>query len=859
MTTLVQRSLARGEVSPGLRRRADLDWFRISLRTMRNAFVPKGGGGVNRAGTTYIYGDGTGETIGSNAALIPWESPSSGDSYVLEVGWTSGSTGFIRFVRDGTLIRVSSVTAWSAATAYVVGDLASRLGVNYYCILAHTNQQPPNATYWHALTSDVYTIPTPFIIPSDLGFVQDSSLMTFVGHSGIYPRDLYRTSDTNWILRTWSTESATGWGGSGTAYGLPRINAPTNLAASDASTGPTDLATWAVTAVTEDGEESLYASVQGALPTSGDPNEITWSAATFRDPFTGNVKGYNIYRKIQSVFYYLGFTTGTSYIDDDSVTPNPDDDSPPEPRAFELVSGYTSPKKIGTFQQRLLLGNFQFNIQQLFGSKIGFSQNFSKRFPAGDDDSIRFQLKGKRINGIRHIVDIGALVIFTDSGEWVVEGNAAGALTPTDIYPKQYSYNGASETVAPVVIGSEVVYVQAQGSVIRSLGFDNQSGGLNGYRDTDMTVFSEHLFKGYTITGLAYQKTPHSILWAVRSDGVLLGCTYIKEQQIFAWHKHDTDGTVEKICSIPENNEHALYMIVKRNIDGSDVRYMERLNNREFDDIVDAVFLDSAATYDGRNETAVTMTLSGGTTWAYDETLTLTASSATFASGDVGNEFWLTGSDDIVYRCEITAYTDTTHVSVRPDKTITVASGLRGAATTNWAEAVDEISGLDHLEGEDVAVFANGYVVANPNNPAYTTLTVASGAITLPECYSVVHVGLPYLSDIETQELDSTTGTIMDRKKLITSVAMDVEDTRGLWAGREAPTDDDDDPLEDLYEMKLGNPANYSEPPTLVTDTVEINIKSKWNSNGRVLIRQVDPLPFTILSIAPQGLVPGGG
>lgn len=37
---------------------------------------------------------------------------------------------------------------WDAATPYIVGNYASRLGVQYRCVLAHTNQQPPNATYW---------------------------------------------------------------------------------------------------------------------------------------------------------------------------------------------------------------------------------------------------------------------------------------------------------------------------------------------------------------------------------------------------------------------------------------------------------------------------------------------------------------------------------------------------------------------------------------------------------------------------------------------------------------------------------------------------------------------------------------
>jgi hypothetical protein len=43
--------------------------------------------------------------------------------------------------------------AWSSATAYVVNDAVTRNGSSYICILAHTNQAPPNATYWGLIAS----------------------------------------------------------------------------------------------------------------------------------------------------------------------------------------------------------------------------------------------------------------------------------------------------------------------------------------------------------------------------------------------------------------------------------------------------------------------------------------------------------------------------------------------------------------------------------------------------------------------------------------------------------------------------------------------------------------------------------
>lgn len=50
--------------------------------------------------------------------------------------------------------------SWSNATAYKVRDLATEDGTTYVCILDHTNQQPPNATYWRVFASKGDTGPT---------------------------------------------------------------------------------------------------------------------------------------------------------------------------------------------------------------------------------------------------------------------------------------------------------------------------------------------------------------------------------------------------------------------------------------------------------------------------------------------------------------------------------------------------------------------------------------------------------------------------------------------------------------------------------------------------------------------------
>jgi hypothetical protein len=505
------------------------------------------------------------------------------------------------------------------------------------------------------------------------------------------------------------------------------------------------------------------------------------------------------------------------------------------------------PSTTNYYQQRLGFANTNNDTEKVFFSRSGNFHNFTISSPLQDDDAVTFTLAGRHVNAVKFLLDLGKLVIFTEGGEWVIDGNDAGALLPGEINSKQQSYHGCGN-LRPLLVGSSAIFIQARGSIIRDLLEDV----IEGYKGNDLTIFSTHLFKTHTIVDWDYQKTPNSIVWAVRSDGTLLGLSYVREHQLWGWHRHDFDGTAENVVSIPEGEEDGVYFVIKRNINGVDKRYIERFVSRKIYDLIDMALMDSSLSYDGRNTTAITMTLSGGTTWVYTESLTLTSSAAFFTAGDVGNAIHLTGSDGTLIKAKIIAFTSTTIVTVKPQKTVPVS--MRTVAITTWGKAVDELSGLGHLEGKDVSVFADKFVVASPNNPSMDVITVSGGSITLDKPYVVIHVGLPITADIETLDIDSASGeSVVDKKKLISKVALIVEKTRGLWAGG------DTQDMDDLTEYKLREEEGYEDPVELKTGTIDVNIQPQWNSNGRVLIRQVDPVPATILAIVPIGLVPFRG
>ena len=463
-------------------------------------------------------------------------------------------------------------------------------------------------------------------------------------------------------------------------------------------------------------------------------------------------------------------------------------------------------------------------------SKVGDYLDFGVSRPLVADDAITFPVPGRQVNAVRHLIPMDNLVIFTSGSEWKLSAGQNDIVAPDTIAVKPQSYRGSSK-IPPLVVGNTALFIQDKGRTIRELAFEFAS---DTYTGQDLTQLASHLFAGYTIKEWAYQQVPFQVVWCVRSDGALLGLTYLKEQQVAGWHRHDTDGEFESVACISEGTEDVLYAIVKRTINGSTKRYVERMNTRQFDDPADWFFVDSGLSYDGRNTTSKTITLSTSTDWTYQQgAFTATASGSTFSMSDVGAEIHLPVGDQII-RIAITGYTSATIVTGTANRDIPVS--LQSAATTDWSMARRSFTGIDHLEGKVCSVLADANV--------HPQVTVDSGDIELEYAAAVVHVGLPITADLETLSLAvQSQETILDKKKLITSLRMIVEDTRGIMVGPSASH---------LSEIKQRTTENYDQATNATTGIMESVISSSWSKDGRVFIRQSDPLPATILAVMPD-------
>jgi hypothetical protein len=871
--------------------------FQTGVALMQNFIALPQGAAENRPGTKLVreVKDSTKKT-----RLLPF-TYSTTQTIVIEMG-----AGYFRFHTQGATLGPGTPAAYNGATAYVVGDLVSSGGVNYYCIAPTTGNAPPNATYWYALPAGIYEIPNPYAEADlfDIHHVQSADVLTLV-HPNYAPRELRRLGATTWTLTTISfvstVTSPTGVtvtanrgealdliGFTSASPGVAHTTAPHGLSVGDpvyldggtwtnpfpndyyivASIGPSDkftvrayssgipldttsYGTWSsggyvqfgdkaldftsyyvVTTVapngTDESSPSAAATANNNLNAQGSSNTVTWSAVS-------GAARYNIYKRQNGLYGYIGQTSGTTF-EDDNIAPDMGLTPPIVETVFNSSNNY--PGAVTYFEQRRVFAGTNNALQTLWMTRSGTESDMSYSIPTKDTDRINFRVAAREANTIRHLVPLTQLLALTSSAEWRISPVNSDVITPTTISVRPQSYIGANN-VQPYIVNNAVVYCSARGGHVRELGYSWQA---NGFITGDLSIRAAHLFDTFDITDMCFVKAPIPVLWFISTTGKMLGLTYIPEQQIGAWHQHVTDGLFESCTSVAEGVEDALYVIVNRTIGGSTRRFVERFETRQFTSLENCYFVDCGLSYDGTNTTATTVTVTGGSTWGPADTLTITASSAIFqfpATTDVNDAIVLTDSAGNKYRLKILSTTSTTVAQAQVDLTLPVA--LRGVATAVWAFARDTVGGLSHLNGKTVSILGDGAVMPQ--------VTVTGGVATLQRASVKIAVGLPYNSDLQTLPATLQIEAFgRGANKNINHAWLQVFQSSGIFIGP-SPSK--------LVEVKQRTTEPYGSAPNPKTSEVDVMLTPTWAQEGQVYVRQADPLPLTLVGLTLEVAIGG--
>ncbi len=828
----MQTSFAAGEVSPTLFGRVDLDKYHIGLQVCRNAFVDYRGGITNRPGTRLV-----GPVLDSNFQnrLIPFTF-STVQTYILVFGELS-----MRVVQEGGFVTEpakamsrSGTTYTVAAHGYATGDWISVSDLVQPARVTVTGSNTFTLSDIYtgaAVTSNatsaarIFTLVTPWH-SADLAmlkYTQSFDTMTLT-HPSYTPYNLTRTQHWVWNL-TPITFAAT-------------ILPPTNVSAGFVLSGAPPVGTtvdtgygYLVTSVSDSGEESVGSVMFTVQSLNMETLPVT--ATVIWDAVAG-AKYYNVYRTsicpgkpvvAGATVGYIGYSVTNSFNDanmiPDFVKAPPTHENPFEGSNFPGVSTY--------FDQRKTYAASKLNPQTLWFSRPGQYNNFDTSQPANDGDALTYTLAATQSAAIRSMVSMpDGLLAFTQSGVYKISGGGQNTgIKVTGSVARAQNYIGASD-VMPIPINFEILFVQDKGSIVRSLTYNFYT---TTYEPLDITLISNHLFSPGIITEWTHAEHPNKIIWCVQSDGRLLALTYLKDQKISGWTRHDTEGSFESVASVQENHTDTVYFVVRRNIKGTWFRFVEQLQTKDISGgLENAWYVDCGLDY-GLGTPAATATFSAPTGNAR-----VIADAPVFGSGDVGKI--LRAAKGIA---TVTSFIDSTHLGItwNQDPTDLIYNipvpDVRAQAPGDWTltAKVTTVSGLNHLAGEDVSYLSDGV-------PGTGTVAL-NGTFTVPVPASRIIVGFGYFTQCQTLSLEPSGPSIQGKRKRITAVVARVQDTGVLKYG---PNFDELTPWIDVYGNQLNGGIMTGEQP--------LGVNQFYDYGGRVAWQQDLPLPMTVLSLVPQ-------
>lgn len=590
MKTLL-RSFASGEITPEMYGRVDLAKFQTGLAQCLNFRTQPHGPAERRTGFAF-----SAEARDSTRAvrIIPFAF-SATQTAILEFGHN-----YVRMHLDNAALletskAVVSIVAgvvtvtghgWSTGDDVYLGGRAHRITVTGADTFTTKDRWGVATTATGTTAARVYTVTTSYADTAlfDIHYAQDSDVLT-LAHPSYTANELRRLGAANWTLTAIDfAPSATVPTGVGVVATVPTA---TNLSPQN----------YAVTAIQSDGvTETLPSAVVTAsnnLTLAGNYNTVTWSALA-------GATRYNVYKQRGGSFGYIGQTAALTITDDNVLA---DTSKTPPEDIYELNTGAGDyPSAVTYHEQRRWFAGTSGDPQTVWATRNATQSNLTSSIPSQDDDGLQFRIASQQQNAIRHLLPLSDMIALTVGGEFRIYADNAPSITPTSLSIKPQGYSGASN-VQPALTSGSILYVQSQGSRLREMAYNWQS---NAYASIDISIMAPHLFNGFTITDMAYTRAPVPTLWCTRSDGTLLGMTYVPEQQVYGWHQHTTSGAFEAVAVVSEGLEDVLYAVVKRTVNGRTVRYIERLRSAIFTDQDDAFFVDSGLTYDGAPTTTLT-------------------------------------------------------------------------------------------------------------------------------------------------------------------------------------------------------------------------------------------------------------
>jgi hypothetical protein len=788
----LQATFARGEASPRLRVRSDIEHWRGFLDKCRNAVIMRQGGVRRRPGTRYA-GLAKGQSSDSIVRLIRFVF-SVDQSYIIELGnlyarfWTQGGP----VLSGGSPYEI--VTPWTAADLARLqfdqsADVLYLVHPNYaprkLTRLAETNWTITDVPFEDGPYGPLDTTPTVLslgsrgrLTPTSETFTvggsfedgvfdfEFSSAVVVDGYSVQAPRGRHATlkAPRSWRFQgsndggaTWVTldtrTGETGWGnGERRYYKFENLSsfADYRLDVSANNIDPSVSSTVGALEILEVALKGGGANTQNITLTANVLTGINKGAG-----FTSGDIGRHVRLLSEDAYWHWGKITSVSSTSVCVISLQ----SPPLPStasistfrlgAFSSATGY--PGAVTLFQERLVYGGTREEPNTVWGSVIGDYDEFSTSIPLKPDDAFTFTLAD--LSPIHWLAESSDILIGTaSSARSLSAADKNEGFSATNLAQGRPIRAGFAAH-QPAFMADALLAISRFRNSVREVVYSFEA---NGYVAPDSTILSEHIPK-VGVKELAACSDPNALVFGALNNGGLMAITYEREQNMLGAHLHTLGGGgfVESVASIPGVGRDELWMVVRRTRPNATIMRTIEVLQADFDGGVakDAIYLDCSLTYNG------------------------------------------------------------------------------SPAST--------VSGFSHLNGFSVGSMADGATQA--------PVTIASGSYTVPDGLEAgtIHVGFTYESLVKTMPLAQGMGdgSALGRRKRVKKVIVHLHET-GSCKVRAGGTS-----YNELVNRRVTD--DMDSVTSLVSQDMEVSLEGRWTSGGQVEILCDGPQPCTVLGITP--------
>lgn len=566
MSRAPKRALAGGEIDPDLWYGSDLIPVRTGAAIVKNFIVRPKGGVERRPGTEHLF-------VGTNGAArirLGGFTRSGADSYIAEIG-----DNFIRFQRADR--PASDGTSWTIATPWAGADLDALQFVQ------------SNDVQWVFSGGPIMEIRRvdDAAGPQGIGF---RLVPAAVNNGPFLEQNVAETS----IVTASGIEGAITLAASDPIFSVGHIGALFRLEEQDYS----GVAKWTTEIAILLGQKvryngRVYQCVKDGRTSENPP---THSEGVESD---GTEDG-----RVEWLYLHSGFglVRITGFTDARTVSATVTRRLPESVRdagtwkwsegAWSDRRGY--PRTGALYKSALWAGGTTFQPEWIWKSAIeGFDD-----WEAGteDDRALGRGLYDGSTEAVRWMAASSYLAIGTDGPEWLARPDAAGDTVRVNNLITEIATDRGSSDVSGVVVNGQTVFLDQTRRHLAQMAYDFRR---DAWIARDLSLLAGHILRAGAIE-MAYQRAPWPVFWCLLGDGTLAGLTYLPDQEVLAWHRHEFAGKVESIQVLPVDGgrREALFLAVRHATAAGEAVHVERMfegfSAARGDTIASAQYLQSA-------------------------------------------------------------------------------------------------------------------------------------------------------------------------------------------------------------------------------------------------------------------------